>query len=67
MIPYERFREEVARRRRERWSLILASEPSGRPAGRRPRDEEQERVLLERDRARLAATASRGKPSPRRS
>ena len=34
MIPYEQFREEVARRRRERWARILAGEPSGRPAGR---------------------------------
>ena len=55
MIPYERFREEVARRRRERWARILAGEPSGRPPGRRPRDPEQERILLERDRARLAS------------
>ena len=58
MIAYEQFREEVARRRRERWAFILATEPPGRPAGRRPRDPEQERILLERDRARLARQRS---------
>lgn len=54
MINYEEFREEIRRRKRERWAAILASEPSGRPAGRRPRDPEQEALLLALDRARLA-------------
>jgi len=54
VIPYDEFREDVRRRRRERWATILASEPPGRPAGRRPRDPEQETMLLMLDRARLA-------------
>jgi hypothetical protein len=53
VISYEDFREDVRRRRRERWAEIVASEPPGRPAGRRPRDPEQERLLLVLDRARL--------------
>lgn len=53
MISYEDFRADVRRRRRERWAKIVASEPPGRPAGRRPRDPEQERLLLALDRARL--------------
>ena len=53
MIRYEDFAEDVRRRKRERWARILASEPPGRAPGRRPRDEEQERLLLELDRARL--------------
>jgi hypothetical protein len=54
MKTYEQMREEIEQRRRERWAGILASEPPGRPAGRRPRDPEQERLLLQLDRARLA-------------
>lgn len=61
MISYDDFREEVRRRRRERWAMILAGEPPGRPAGRRPRDPEQEELLLALDRARLAR---RRKPKP---
>lgn len=53
MIAWEDFRDEVRRRKRERWAAILASEPSGRPAGRRPRDPEQERLLAELDRRRV--------------
>jgi hypothetical protein len=52
-MTYEDFREEVRRRRRERWAKIVANEPPGRPAGRRPRDPEQEELLLALDRARL--------------
>jgi len=59
VIPYDEFCAEVQRRRRERWAAILAAEPTGRPPGRRPRDEEQERLLLARDRARLAGTVAR--------
>lgn len=44
---------EVRERRRRHWSRILLSEGSGRPIGRRPRDPEQEEVLLERDRRKL--------------
>ena len=53
MIDYDEFQREVQRRKRERWAKILASEPPGRAAGRRPRDPEQERMLLRLDRARL--------------
>lgn len=60
MIPYDEFRARVLRLRRERWAGILAGEPPGRPAGRRPRDPEQEAILLELDRARLARRRARG-------
>ena len=53
MIDYDEFQAEVRRLRRERWAKILAAEPSGRAPGRRPRDPEQERLLLRMDRARL--------------
>ena len=53
MKTYEQMRQEIQQRRRERWARILASEPPGRPAGRRQRDPEQERLLLALDRARL--------------
>ena len=53
MIDYDEFQTEVRRRKRERWARILAAEPPGRVAGRRPRDPEQERLLLRMDRARL--------------
>ena len=53
VIDYDEFQREVRRRKRERWAKILASEPPGRAAGRRPRDPEQERMLLRLDRARL--------------
>lgn len=53
MIPWEEFREAVRRRKRERWADILASEPPGRPAGRRPRDPVQEALLTEADRRRI--------------
>ena len=54
MIRWEEFRERVRRLKRERWADILASEPPGRPAGRRPRDPEKEALLAELDRARIA-------------
>ncbi len=53
MIDYDDFQAEVRRRKRERWARILASEPPGRPAGRRLRDPEKERLLARFDRARL--------------
>ena len=53
MIDYDEFQSEVRRLKRERWAKILASEPPGRAPGRRPRDPEQERMLLKMDRARL--------------
>ena len=53
-MDYDEFQREVQRRKRERWAKILASEPPGRVAGRRPRDPEKERILLKMDRARLA-------------
>ena len=53
MIDYEDFQAEVRRRKRDRWAKIIASEPPGRPVGRRPRDPEKERLLAGLDRARL--------------
>ena len=53
MIDYDEFQAEVRRLKRERWAKILASEPPGREPGRRPRDPEQERMLLRMDRARV--------------
>ena len=53
LIDYDEFQRDVRRRKRERWAKILATEPPGRAAGRRPRDPEQERMLLRLDRARL--------------
>lgn len=54
MIPWDEFRERVRRLKAERWADILASEPPGRPPGRRPRDPEQEALLAELDRLRIA-------------
>ena len=59
MTTYEELCADVRRRRRDRWAAILAGEVPGRPPGRRPRDGEQERLLLERDRRRLAARDAR--------
>ena len=53
MKTWEEFREEVRRRKQACWMDVLASEPPGRPAGRRPRDPEQEALLAEMDRLRL--------------
>ena len=53
VIDYDEFQRDVRRRKRERWAKILATEPPGRAAGRRPRDPEQERMLLRLDRIRL--------------
>ncbi len=53
MIDYDEFQAEVRRLKRERWAKILAAEPSGRVPGRRPRDPEQERLLVKMDRARV--------------
>lgn len=55
LIDYDEFQCDVRRRKRERWAKILATEPPGRAPGRRPRDPEQERMLLRLDRARLAS------------
>ena len=59
-VDYDEFQREVQQRKRERWAKILASEPPGRVAGRRPRDPEKERILLKLDRARLAREAAAG-------
>ena len=53
MIDYEDFQAEVRQRKRERWAKILASEPPGRPVGKRSRDPDKERLLARLDRARL--------------
>ena len=53
MIPWDEFQRRVRQRKQERWADILASEP-GRAAGRRPRDPEQEALLAELDRLRIA-------------
>ena len=60
MIDYDEFQREVRRRKRERWAKILASEPPGRAAGRRPRDPEQEKMLLRLDRIRI----DKARPKP---
>jgi hypothetical protein len=57
MIEWEEFRERVRKRKAERWVDTLLSEPPGRVAGRRPRDAEQEALLGELDRLRLAKSA----------
>lgn len=62
-MNYDEFQREVQRRKRERWAKILASEPPGRAAGRRPRDPEKERILLKLDRARLAREAAAAQES----
>jgi len=64
MISYDEFQAVVRRLRRERWAAILAAEPPGRPAGRRPRDPEQEALLLRADRARLARRAREADNGP---
>ena len=66
MKTYDQMRQEIEQRRRERWARILASEPPGRPPGRRRRDPEQERLLLELDRARLARRERDGSMRVRR-
>lgn len=66
MIDYDAFQAEVRRRKRARWAWILASEPEGRPVGRRPRDLEQERLLLRLDAARLARRIAEGEVRLRR-
>ncbi|HEX2254088.1 MAG TPA: hypothetical protein VHQ65_12535 [Thermoanaerobaculia bacterium] len=53
-FTYEEWQADLARRKREKWARILASEPPGRAVGRRPRDPEKEQILLLLDRARLA-------------
>lgn len=53
MTDYEDFQAEVRQRKRVRWAKILASEPPGRPVGKRPRDPDKERLLARLDRARL--------------
>ena len=62
-MNYDEFQREVQRRKRERWAKILASEPPGRAAGRRPRDPEKERILLKLDRARLVREAAAAQES----
>jgi hypothetical protein len=57
MIDFDEFRDGVRRLKRERWADILAAEQSGHVAGRRPRDPEQEALLAELDRARIARSA----------
>lgn len=54
MIPWDEFRARVRRLKAERWAAILAAEPPGRAPGRRPRDPEQEALLTEADRLRIA-------------
>lgn len=49
-MDYDEFQAEVQRLKAKRWAKILNAEPSGRPPGRRPRDPEQERILIRRSR-----------------
>ena len=58
-MNYDDFQRDLLQRKRERWAKILASEPPGRVAGRRPRDPDKERVLLRLDRARLVRERKR--------
>lgn len=58
-MTYEEFQRQVRRLKRARWVKILAAEPAERPAGRRPRDPEKERLLIKLDRARLEREAHR--------
>jgi hypothetical protein len=53
VIPFEALREEVERRRRERWVRILKGERPGRAAGRRPRDPAKEDLFIRLDRRQL--------------
>lgn len=53
MKTWDEFREEVRRRKRERWAAILNAEPAGRAVGRRPRDPEKEALLARLDRRRV--------------
>jgi hypothetical protein len=62
MIEYDDFVATVRERKRQRWASILAAEPPGRAPGRRPRDPEQERLLLQLDKARLERLAAEGSP-----
>jgi hypothetical protein len=62
MIDYDDFVAAVQARKRAKWVAILAAEPPGRAPGRRPRDPEQERLLLQLDRARLDRLAAKGSP-----
>jgi hypothetical protein len=66
MISYDQHQAEILRRRRERWAKIVAGEPGGRPPGRRPRDPDQELLLLRMDRARLARREAAGELVTRR-
>ena len=58
-MNYDDFQRDLLQRKRERWAKILASEPPGRVAGRRPRDPDKERSLLQLDRARLVRERKR--------
>jgi hypothetical protein len=60
MKTYDEVLDEIRRRKRERWIQILATEPAGRGAGRRPRDPEQEELLLRLDRLRVARRDASG-------
>lgn len=62
MISYEDFLAQVAERKRKCWVEILASEPPGRPAGRRPRDPLKETILTRFDHQRLDQLAAQGSP-----
>lgn len=53
LIDYDDFQRDGQRRKQDRWAKILAAKPPGRAPGRRPRDPEQERMLLQLDRLRL--------------
>lgn len=59
-MRYEEFQDEVRRRKRERWADILAGEPPGHAPGNRPHDAEQEDILTQLDRARLARREAAG-------
>jgi len=51
---YEEHKAEVAERRKRVWTKLLNHFPSGRAPGNRPRDPEQEQLLIRAARKRLA-------------
>lgn len=63
MKSWDEFRAELRQRKRERWLKILEKEGPGRVPGRRPRDPEQEALLIEMDRRRLKRSRLRPRTS----
>lgn len=60
MKRYDQVQDQIRRLKRERWLRILSTESPGHAPGRRPRDPDQERLLLRLDRARLSRRDAAG-------